>query len=98
SEALERHPEEPAELAIDLSRAALEAGQPVVAERAARAAIEALGDADARGHSALGAALAAQRRRADAELAFAEALRRAPRHVRAQQGLAALREAAPPPP
>ncbi len=89
AQALERHPEEP-ELAIELARAALEAGEPALAERAARAAIEALGDADARGHSALGAALAAQRRREAARLAFAEALRRDPRDLRAQQGLEAL--------
>lgn len=90
AQAIELHPEEP-ELSIELARAALEAGQPIVAERAARLAIGALGDEDARGHSALGAALAAQRRREDAEVAFAEALRRDPRDLRARQGLDALR-------
>lgn len=83
------HPEEP-ELRLELARAALEAGQAIVAERAARGVIPALADDDGRGHSALGAALAAQRRRSEAELAFAEALRRNPRDTRARQALEAL--------
>jgi tetratricopeptide (TPR) repeat protein len=79
------------ELRLELARAALEAGQPAVAERAARAAISALASDDGRGHAVLGAALAAQRRRAEAEAALSEALRRDPDDVRARQVLDALR-------
>ena len=79
------------ELHLELAYAALEASNPRVAVTAARAAIAVLGDDDARGHTALGAALAASQQRDEAESTFEEALRRDPRDVRARQGLEALR-------
>ncbi len=77
-------------LAIELARAALEAEQPDVAARAARGATRALPETDARGHALLGVALAAQHRRAEAEAAFEEALRRDPDDLIARQGASAL--------
>jgi tetratricopeptide (TPR) repeat protein len=90
AQAVERHANEP-ELRLELAYAALEAGQAQLAERAARAAIAALGADDGRGYAALGSALALQHRRAPAERAFREALRRDPNDARARQSLDALR-------
>lgn len=95
--AIPRYGDEAPELHLDLAHAALEASDATVAERAARAAIEHLAEDDGRGHTALGAAFAAQRRRGDAEAAFAEALRRDPDDLRARHGLAALRSPEPRP-
>lgn len=87
--AIAAHPEAPA-LRLELARAALEAGQPDVAERAARQAVALLPTTDPRAHSLLGEAFAARDRPDLARAAFEEALRRAPRDLRARMGLDAL--------
>lgn len=94
--AVERHEDRP-ELRLELAYAALEAGEPRRAERAARGAIARLPEDDGRGHAALGAALAAQRRSGDAARALREALRRDPDDLRARRGLEALESPAPEP-
>lgn len=89
--ALRAHPDD-ADLRLETSYAALEAGAPQTAQTAAEAAIAHLEPNDPRGHVALGAALAAQRRRAPAIAAYREALRRAPNDARARRGLDALEQ------
>lgn len=88
ADALARHDD--VDLRLELAHAALEAGDAALAERASRDAIERLPEDDGRGHSVLGAALAARQRRGEARVAFREALRRDDDDLRARQGLAAL--------